>query len=162
VTDPLWTEYLDAVRGLGQLPELRDERRRQASAHEQAAVRQARAALDTELHRCDEWSTIAGRAMSTAEARLVAAQVLVPDVAAAPPPPAGAPAELVALVQQTEHELATDLAGLDTARRRARQRAIERAQRAKELAARRRQVIKFAAVGGAVVVALLVLAFVFS
>jgi len=157
-SDPLWDEYVDAVRGLGRLPELRDERRRTASAVEQQSVQRARSAQDAELRRCEEWALIAGRAMSTAEARLVAAQVLVPDVTAAPPMPVGPPEELVALVQQSERELAGDLGSLDTARRRARQRAIEQAQRAKELAARRRAVIKFAAVGGVVVVALLVLA----
>lgn len=159
MSDPLWDEYVDAVRNLGQLPALKDERRRQATAREQASVRRAKDALEAELRHCEEWSVVASRAMSTAEAKLVAAQVLVPDVAAAPVLPSGTPVELAGVVQQTERELAGDLIAVDTARRRAKQRAIERAQRAKELAARRRAVIKFAVVGGTVVVALLVLAF---
>ncbi len=159
MSDPLWDEYVDAVRNLGQLPALRDERRRQATAHEQASVRRAkdgagdratalRGVVDRRQPRDEYGRGQAGRRAGAGARR----------VGGAGAPVCGAPAELVGIVQQTERELAGDLIGVDTARRRAKQRAIERAQRAKELAARRRAVIKFAAVGGAVVVALLVLA----
>jgi len=162
VTDPLWDEYVEAVRGLGGLPALLDERSRQATAEEQAAARRARSTLDADQRRCDEWSLLARRAIATAEARMVAAQVLVPDPASGPAPMAGPPDELAATVQQAERELHADLAGLDIARRRARQRAIEDARRAAERAATRRAMIRFAVLGGLVVAAILAVAIAFG
>jgi hypothetical protein len=121
-------------------------------------VERAQADLAAESHRCDAWSLQGRRAIATAEARLVAAQVLVPDHADTPAAPTGSPAGLAAVVQQTERELEADLAALHTARRRARQRAAEDARRAQERAAHRMAIIKFAVIGGAVVVAILALA----
>jgi hypothetical protein len=158
MTDPLWSSYVDAVRSLGALPELRDERRRQATAEEEASVRRARERIEEELRRCEEWSTLARRAVGTAEARLVAAQVLVPDPAAAPPPPTGSPAELAALVERAQHEVEGDVAGLDAARRRSIQNAAARERRASELAARRKQLLMFAGVGAAVVLVIILIA----
>jgi len=158
MTDPLWDEYVDAVRGLGRLPERRDELHRRATAAEEAALRQAQATVEAETARSEEWAVLAKRSVGTAETRLVQAQVLVPDPAAAPSPPEGSPAELVGVVRQTEHELATDIQDLGTARRRASEQAIERARRAAALAARVRAIVIFAAVGAVVVVVIVVLA----
>lgn len=162
MTDPLWEEYVGAVHGLGQLPELHDERRREAAAEEAATVGRAREAAEAQFRSGEEWTGQARRALTTAEARLVAAQVLVPDEASALPPATGAPAALSKAVHQAEQELVTDLAGLQTARRRARENAIARAHRARELAARRRQIAIFAAVGAVVVLAILGLAIAFG
>jgi len=158
VTDPLWDEYVDGVRNLGKLPGLRDERRRQATAEEEASVRRAKEAVEEELRRCEEWSAQARRAIGTAEAKLVKDQVLVPDPAAAPPRPGGTPAELAALVQRTGHELEADLASLDSARRRAHQNRLARERRAAELAARRKAILIFTAAGAVVVLAIIALA----
>jgi hypothetical protein len=156
MTDPLWDAYAEAVYDLGQLPHSRDKRRAAASKAEKDAVTQARRARDAEIERTEEWQMLAGRAANTAEARLVSEQVTVPDTTSAPMP-GGPPAELAALLAQTERELVTDIRGLAGARVRAREAAIRRARRAKELAERRRAILKFAAIGAAVVVALIVI-----
>lgn len=158
MTDPDWDAYIEAVESLGALPEDRDKLKRQAALEEEAAVRAARAALDAEQQRCGEWTLLARRAIANAEARLVAAQVLVPDVAAAPEPPSGSPPELAAMVRQNERELETDLAGLEAARRRARQQAAEASRLAAERADRRRGMIRFALFGALIVGAILAIA----
>ena len=158
MSDPIWDEYVEAVRGIGGLPDLRDERKRQATAEEEAAVRRARAELDAEQRQCAGWSLLARRAIANAEARLVAAQVMVPDAAAAPAPPSGSTAELAALVQQTERELDADLVSLEAARRRARQQDEENRRLAAERADRRRGMIKFALFGAAIVGVILLIA----
>lgn len=156
MTDPLWDEYSVAVRGLGEIPGSRDKRRAAASKAEKDAVDRARKARNAEIERTEEWQTLASRAANTAEARLVAEQVTVPDTTSAPMP-GSPPAELAALLAQTQQELVTDIRGLNSARIRARDEAIRRAQRAKERAERRRAVAMFVAIGAAVVVALVVI-----
>lgn len=156
MTDPLWDAYAEAVYDLGQLPHSRDRRRAAASKAEKDAVNAARKARDAEIERTEEWQLLASRAANTAEARLVSEQVTVPDTTSAPMP-GGPPPELATVLAQTEQELVTDIRGLNSARIRARDEAIRRARRAKELAERRRAITMFAAIGAAVVVALLVI-----
>lgn len=160
--DPVWTDYVESVRGLARLPELRDSRRHQAADEEKSVVARARAELDSRLRRCDEWETLSRRAIATAEARMVAAKVLLPDEASTPPPPNAPPEELVAQLKVSERELDTDLASLEAARRRARSRAAEDAAREAALAARRKMMITFVAISVALVLAILVLAIALS
>jgi hypothetical protein len=157
MTDPLWNDYVGAVTELGQLPGRRDHLRGAASNVEQESYRRAQAELDAEARRCDAWDTQARRAIENAEAKLVSAQVLVPNPAEAPPA-TGSPAELAAAVRQAEQDLDADLASLTLARRRAKDEAIKAALAAKQRAELRRGIAIFAAVGAAVVLAIIAVA----
>jgi hypothetical protein len=157
MTDPLWNDYVDAVEKLGRLPERRDHLRRAASAAEQEAYRRAQAQLDAETRRCDAWDAQARRAIENAEAKLVSEHVLVPDPAGVAPA-TGSPDELAILLRQTEHELDADVASLDLARRRAKDEAVKAARAARQRAELLRGVAIFAAVGAAVVLAIVAIA----
>lgn len=157
MTDPLWNDYVGAVEKLGQLPAHRDGLRGAASQAEQHAYQRAQAELDDEARRCEVWDTQARRAIENAEAKLVSAQVLVPDPAGGALP-TGSPEELAAAVRQAEQDLDADLASLTLARRRAKDEAIKAALAAKHRAELRRGIAIFAAVGAAVVLAIIAVA----
>lgn len=155
--DPVWGEYVEAVRHLARMPELLDERRRQASADERAAAQHARAALDAALGRCEQWRAQARRAIATAEARLVAAHVLVPDPSSAPSVDYESPDPLVDEVDRLVRELDSAVVELQNTRRRMRLEAAEEAARRLRAAARRRRWIR-SGVLASVVLAVLALA----
>ena len=128
--DPEWTDYLEAVTGLAGLPNLVDERRRSAKDDEQASITRAKTAQELALARCDEWQVYAKRTLANAEARLVAAHILVPDPSAAPTISYDAPEPLLEGLAELDKKLSGEVAGLHEARRAGRARAMERAAEA--------------------------------
>ncbi|MFI5959295.1 hypothetical protein [Cryptosporangium sp. NPDC051539] len=150
--DPEWIDYLEAVNGLAGLPNLVDERRRIAKSDEEASIARATSARELALNRCDEWQTYAKRTLANSEARLVAAHILVPDASAAPTISYDAPDPLIEGLGELDKKLATEVAGLNEARRAGRARAMERAAEAARKAALRRELIR---IGG--LIALIIL-----
>lgn len=138
-----WDTYVEAVAGLSRVPKLRSERQRVITAEEGAAVQRARVELDDELHRCEQWAQSARRAVTNAEAHLVAAHVLLPSTE--PEPVSGTPDELAQVLRERDEDLQLELDLLEVARKQA-VRVAEAAQ-AKEIAAarRRKQLMYYAA-----------------
>jgi hypothetical protein len=159
--DPEWNDYLEAVRGLASLPDLVDERRRGAKEDEDAAIARAKAAQEAALNRCEEWRTYAKRALSTAEARLVSARILVPDASAAPTVAYDAPDPLVESLAELEKKLNSEVSGLREARRAGRARAMERAAEAARKTALRRELLRIAGAIALIVLGALILRIVF-
>lgn len=157
MTDPLWSSYVDAVGQLARLPERGDHLRGRATAAEQETYRRAQADLDAVTRQCAAWNDEVRRALETAEAKLVQANILLPDAAAATPL-AGEPAALSNVLREAGRELDADLAGLELARRRAKDDAQRAAFVAKQRADLRRGIVLFAGVGAVVVLAILVIA----
>lgn len=150
--DPLWNEYAEAVAGLASLPELLAARRREASAGQDTTLASARATRDVELRRCRDWHAQAKRAVANAEAKLVAAKVLIPDVSqarqlAVAEPESGQselvkatkPQTLVDQLRQVMREFDDELEALGVATRRSRDAELREEQRLAELAARKQQ-----------------------
>lgn len=150
--DPEWTDYLEAVRGLASLPNLVDERRRNAKTDEETSIARAKAATEAALNRCEEWRVYSKRTLANAEARLVAARILVPDASAAPTIAFDSPDPLVESLAELDKRLADQVSGLREARREGRARAMERAAEAARKAAIRRELLR---IGGAVVLIIL-------
>ena len=159
--DPEWTDYLLAVEGLAGLPNLVDERRRSAKADEEAAIARAKAAQELALARCDEWRTYAKRTLSTAEARLVAAHILVPDASAAPTVSYDSPEPLLEGLAELDKKLAGEVSGLHEARRVGRARAMERAAEAARKAALRRELLRIAGLIALIILGALLLRVIF-
>jgi hypothetical protein len=151
-----WAAYAEAVAALARVPELAAERRRIIAAEEQAAVAHARSALDNEIRHCDEWAAAARRAVTNAEAHLVAAHVLIPDGSAEPA--AGSPAGLADNLHAIEDELGANLRRLTDARRRAAHTEAAAEARRAARAVRRRQLLTYAALA-ATLLALLLLGY---
>ncbi|SHN44606.1 hypothetical protein [Cryptosporangium aurantiacum] len=150
--DPEWTDYLAAVNQLANLPNLADERRRSAKADEETAIARAKGAQELALKACDDWLVYAKRTLSNAEARLVAAHILVPDASAAPTIAYDSPEPLVEGLAELDKKLATEVAGLNEARRAGRARAMERAAEAARKAALRKELLR---IGGIIVLIIL-------
>jgi hypothetical protein len=150
--DPEWIDYLEAVSGLASLPNLVDERRRSAKSDEETAITRAKTAQELALNRCDDWRTYAKRTLSNAEARLVAAHILVPDASAAPTIAYDAPEPLIESLTELDKRLAAQVSGLHEARRAGRARAMERAAEAARKAALRRELMR---IGGAIALIIL-------
>jgi hypothetical protein len=151
-----WSDYLESVAALASMPGRERGRQERAAQDEAAAVGDARSELASRLAECREWEQAAARALATAEARLVSAQILLPDPAAGPPLPQGSPAELADAVAAAERDLDADLAGLAAARRAAARQAADDAARAARIARRKMLVLKYG--GLALVVLAVVLA----
>jgi hypothetical protein len=151
-----WTDYLESVAALASMPGRERARHERAAQDEASAVGAARSELSSRLAQCREWEQTAARALATAEARLVSAQILLPDPAAGPPLPQGSPAELADAVAAAERDLDADLAGLADARRAAARHAADEAVRAARIARRRTLILKYG--GLALVVLAIVLA----
>jgi hypothetical protein len=159
--DPEWTDYIEAVRGLASLPDLVDERRRQAKDDEEATLTRAKGAQEAALNRCEEWRSYAKRTLGTAEARLVSARILVPDASAAPTIAYDAPDPLVESLAELEQRLNTEVSGLREARRAGRARAMERAAEAARKAAVRRELYRIAGAIALIVVGAFILRLIF-
>jgi len=155
-TDSAWREYREAVRGLGELPELITRRQRSIGTEQETALAAAVAARDAELDQTEHWRKLAKRAISNAQARLVTAKVLipeVPDTSAAQPRSAG---QLVEQLRQTSNDVDRDVATVRTARRRAADEQTR--ERTEQLQARHlRQRLIWAGLACAAVVVLLAL-----
>lgn len=150
--DPEWIDYLASVKQLASLPNLVDERRRSAKTDEETALNRAKTAQDMALARCDDWLVTAKRTLANAEARLVAAHILVPDASAAPTISYDAPEPLLEGLAELDARLSTEVSGLHEARRAGRARAMERAADAARKAALRRELLR---IGG--LIALIIL-----
>lgn len=135
-----WETYVEAVAGLSRVPRLQSERQRVISAEEGATVQRARAALDDELHRCEQWAQLARRAVTNAEAHLVAAHVMLPSATAEPVN--GTPEELALALREAEEELHVELEILATTRKQA-AREADAAQAREVAAAKRRRKLMF-------------------
>lgn len=155
--DPEWIDYLEAVSGLAGLPNLVDERRRSAKADEDAAIARANTAQELALKRCDDWRTYAKWTLANSEARLVAAHILVPDASAAPTISYDAPEPLIEGLAELDKKLATEVAGLNEARRAGRARAMERAAEAARKAALRRELLRIAGIIAVIILGALLL-----
>lgn len=156
LTDSVWGEYCEAVRGLGELPNLVTRRQRSLAAEQETALATAVAARDAELDQAEHWRKLAKRAISNAQARLVTAKVLIPEVPdtdVAQPRPAG---QLVEQLRQSSNDVDRDVATVRTARRRA---IDEQTRERTEQLEARRQRLRLIWAGGvcAVVVVLLAL-----
>ncbi|GAA3394558.1 hypothetical protein [Cryptosporangium minutisporangium] len=159
--DSEWTDYLAAVNQLANLPNLADERRRSAKADEEAAIARAKNAQELALKACEDWRTYAKRTLANAEARLVAAHILVPDASAAPTIAYDAPEPLIEGLQELDKKLATEVDGLHEARRLGRQRAMERAAEAARKAALRRELLRIAGLIALIILGALLLRVIF-
>lgn len=155
--DPVWDEYVEAVGGLARLPVLMGERTRSVKAEEDASVQRAQSALDAGNTLFAEWVALARRTMTTAEARLVAARVLVPDAALASTVPHDTPDALVDQLVALDRRLAAEVGGLEDARRQARAEAMQQAAARRRQSALRKELYRIgAAVLAIVVFALLI------
>lgn len=153
--DPLWEEYVEAMRALATVPTTLDARLKEADAEREETIRTARSAREYELRRCAAWRALARRELANAEARLVAAKVLIPSSRAVPAPTETDPEMLAEGLRSSAREFAATLGTLQTARRKARDADLaEQSRRGRAVAMRRR----FVVVGAAVL--LIVVAFV--
>ncbi|MGH3545039.1 MAG: hypothetical protein ACRDPW_03835 [Mycobacteriales bacterium] len=164
--DATWQQYCEAVRGLGELPQAIARRHGDADAQNDNDLAAARTKRDEQLIQAQRWRTLAQRALSNAQARLVAAQVLIPDVGPAASQDRGAtpadlavePADLERQLRQAVADVDSDVAAVRTARRRAvDKRARDELDR--RAAAQRSRRLRFAvaALGVAALLALLIL-----
>ncbi|NUS73488.1 MAG: hypothetical protein HOQ05_08810 [Corynebacteriales bacterium] len=155
--DPLWSEYAEAMRGLAQVPASRDERLAQARAEQESALSAAKSLRDAELRRCAEWVLQARRAMSNAQARLVASKVLIPDTLGAPSVAETDPELLLGEVRSGVREFEGALANLRTAGRR-----MADDESAAQVLARRRLFLRRRLMAAGAVGAVLLLLIVFA
>lgn len=159
--DPEWIDYLESVKGLAGLPNLVDERRRSAKTDEEAALTRAKNAQELALARCNEWQVYAKRTLANAEARLVAAHILVPDASAAPTISYDAPEPLLEGLAELDKKLSSEVSGLHEARRAGRARAMERAAEAARKAALRRELLRIGALIALIILGALLLRMIF-
>ena len=155
--DPVWAQYLEAVTTLARLPALVADRERSTSAEEEAAMHRAQTALDAAHTLFADWTALARRTMTNAEARLVAAHVLVPDPSLAPTMSSDDPEALVESLVELDEHLSTDIAALEEARRRSRVEAMERAANRIRQAELRRQLYRIGLAIAAIIVFALLL-----
>jgi hypothetical protein len=160
-TDPEWSDYLLAVHGLASLPNLVDDRKRAARQDEEATLERARANLEMATAACGEWQVLAKRALTTGEAQLVASRILVPDASMAPTITSEVPEHLVEGLAALEQKLASEVDGLQEARRIGRVRAMERAAEASRKAAQRRELLKIAGAIALIILGAILLGVVF-
>ncbi|MGH3430104.1 MAG: hypothetical protein ACRDQZ_21465, partial [Mycobacteriales bacterium] len=66
-----WLSYLEAVAGLGDLPELRARRHNDIAAEQDSTLAIARRRRDAGLQETERWQILAKRSLSNAQARLV-------------------------------------------------------------------------------------------
>ena len=125
------------------------------------SIARAKAAQEADLNRCEEWKTIATRTLTTAEARLVGARILVPDASAAPTVAYDSPDPLVESLAELEQRLNAEDSGLREARRQGRARAMERAAEAARKAALRRELLRIAAAIALIILGALALRIIF-
>ncbi len=159
LNDPLWNEYAESVAGLAELPALLTARKAEAAAGQETALTNARAARDAELRRCRDWRAQAKRATANAEAKLVAAKVLIPDASQAPQLPVGKPQHLVDELSQAVRRFDEELSGLDAATRRSRDAELLQQRRDAEIESRRHQmrIVAYILAGAILVLIALVL-----
>ncbi len=137
-TDLAWRQYCEAVSSLGHLPQVIERRHLKLGAQGDSDLAAQRGIRDEQLAQSQQWRILAKRALSNAQARLVAAQVLIPDVTipnfsapnfsapnfaapnfAAPPSRQSAtPAELVDRLRRAVADVDVDVAAVRAARRR--------------------------------------------
>ncbi len=156
----LWQQYREAVDGLGALPQVVANRHLQVGTRGDGDLKAQRRNLEEQLAQAQQWRRLAERALSNAQARLVAAKVLIPDVSSpnfALSHDGVMPTELVERLRQAVTDVDADVAAVRTARRRmVDERARgEVAQRA--VAQRRRRRNSVAAMAALVAVLLLVI-----
>lgn len=157
-TDPLWMEYTEAIRGVAALPDQLSSRLAETNRDGDAAVQRAQHQRDQRVHDCSEWAVQARRATANAEARLVAAKVLIPDAAApAPAVDQQDPGLLVEELRNSVRDVDAALTTLGAARRRER----DAAALAAAAAGRRQFWLRRVAVAAIVVTLLLILGTVF-
>ena len=159
--DPEWIDYLESVKGLAGLPNRVDERRRSAKTDEETALARAKNAQEMALARCEEWRVYAKRTLANAEARLVAAHILVPDASAAPTISYDAPEPLLEGLAELDKKLSAEVSGLHEARRAGRARAMERAAEAARKAAMRRELLRIGGLIALIILGALLLRLIF-
>lgn len=154
--DPLWDEYREAVAGLQRLPVLLADRDDAINASRDAAVATAKIKRDARLRQGEQYRMQAARALSNAQARLVATGVLIPDVSSGTPTDSNEVGVLAAQLGQAVSDFDRDTARVSSARRRAEdERALQAVAQAR--AAARRQRLRWAAIGAAGVVVLVLM-----
>lgn len=144
------------MHALAEVPEKLEVRLREARAEQESAVSVAKAQRDTELQRCAQWVLQSRRAVANAEARLVAAKVLIPDTVGAPSVAETDPELLLGEVRSGVREFENALAALLSAGRRAADDAVVAEAEARRRLFLRRRLIASGVVG-AVVLLLIVM-----
>ncbi|HEX3733024.1 MAG TPA: hypothetical protein VHU91_08910 [Mycobacteriales bacterium] len=152
-----WLSYLEAVAGLGDLPELCARRHSDIAAEQDSTLAIARRRRDAALQETERWQTLAKRSLSNAQARLIAAKVLLPDVGAAEPTNASAE-ELVEQLHDAIADVDRDVVTVRAARRRAEDERLRDKAAIAAAALRRRRLIWICVGAGVVVLLLLLLA----
>lgn len=152
-SDPLWDEYREAMGGLAEVPTMLTHRLADAHSEREQAVLLARDQRDYELRRCLEWGTQAKRAVSNAEARLVASSVLIPDASHAPAINETDPELLAERVREVSREFESSLSALTVAHRRVRDTQSMAAVKARQRAFMLRRLAVAGVVGALVLLA---------
>lgn len=132
-TDLLWQQYREALEGLSDLPQVLARRHLEVGIREDSDLAACRKDRDEQLAQSQQWRRLAERALSNAQARFVAAQVLIPDVSTSKsttsrastanlaeqaPRLGDTPVELVNRLHQAVTDIDSDVAAVRGARRR--------------------------------------------